>query len=149
MTEHTGRCLCGQVSYKLTAEPVASRVCWCRDCQYLSSNGTVNAIVPTEAIEISGNIGEHTKNADSGNEVRRRFCPQCGSHLFSDSSGRPGLTVVRVGTLDDPSSIKPGSNIWSISAPTWACLDPSLERFDRQAPPLQPPAGKPELARAA
>ncbi|MDP9140788.1 MAG: GFA family protein [Pseudomonadota bacterium] len=143
MTEQTGGCLCGQVSYKLTAEPVASRVCWCRDCQHLSSNGTVNAIVPTAAIEISGNTTEYTSTTDSGNQIRRRFCPQCGSHLFSDSSGRPGLTVVRVGTLDDPSSIKPTVNIWSASAPAWACLDSSLERFDRQAPPLQAPASKP------
>jgi hypothetical protein len=134
MTEYTGRCLCGDISYRLTAEPAVSRICWCRNCQRLASNGTVNAVFPTHAIEISGIPSEYTGAADSGNQVRRRFCPRCGSHLFSDSTGRPGMTVVRLGTLDDPSSIKPTANIWSASAPAWACLDSSLERLERQPP---------------
>ncbi len=144
MTARTGRCLCGHVSYKLTAEPVVSRICWCRDCQHLSSNGTVNAIFPTAAIEISGTTSGYSSAADSGNRITRRFCPQCGSHLFADSTGRPGLTVVRVGTLDEPSSIKPSTNIWGDSAPDWACLDATLERFARQPPPLQPAKRQPD-----
>ncbi|GLS12964.1 MULTISPECIES: GFA family protein [Hydrogenophaga] len=138
MTERTGGCLCGQVRFRLTAEPIASRVCWCKDCQRIASNGTVNLIVPTAAMEISGNLGEYTRTADSGNQVIRRFCPQCGTQLFADSTGRVGATVVRVGTLDDPSSVRPSANIWSSSAPAWACLDSALERVERQPGP--PPA---------
>ena len=137
MSERTGGCLCGQVSYRLSAEPVVSRICWCRDCQHIAANGTVNAIFPTASIEITGTLSEHTKTAASGNQVRRRFCPQCGSHLFADSTGRPQLTVVRVGTLDDPSSIKPVANIWSTSAPAWAHLDAAMECIDHQ--PVSPP----------
>ena len=130
MNIHTGGCLCGQIRYHIKSEPGPSRVCWCKDCQRISSNGTVNVIFPSESIEISGATNQHEKTADSGNMVTRRFCPACGTQLFSDSTGRPGLTVVRVGTLDDPSSIKPTANIWSGSAPSWACLDRSLEFFD-------------------
>lgn len=140
MTERTGGCLCGQVRYRVSAEPVVSRICWCRDCQHISSNGTVNAIFPSSAIEITGDPGEYTSTSDSGNQVRRRFCRNCGSHLFADSTGRAGLTVVRVGTLDDPSSVRPVSNIWTASAPAWACLDPALERAEHQPAPLKPPA---------
>lgn len=131
--------MCGQVRYRLTTDPVIARICWCRDCQHISSNGTVNAIFPTAAIEISGSPGEYTSTADSGNQVRRRFCPRCGCHLFADSTGRPGLTVVRVGTMDDPSSVTPTANIWSSSAPAWACLDSSLERVEHQPSPPQMP----------
>ena len=138
MTDRIGSCLCGQVRYRITAEPVVVRLCWCRDCQRISSNGTVNAVFPTASIEISGKVGEFRRKADSGNEVLRRFCQQCGTQLFSDSSGRPGFTVVRVGTLDDNSSIKPSANIWSASAPKWACLDQGLERIERQPALPQP-----------
>src|SRR5687768_3763524 len=138
MRELTGGCLCGSIRYRLAGEPVVSRICWCRDCQRISSNGTVNAIFPTASIEIEGNPSDYTSEADSGNQVRRRFCPQCGSHLFADNTGRAGLTVVRLGTLDDPSSILPVANIWSSSAPTWACLDPQLQRVAKQPPALQP-----------
>jgi hypothetical protein len=139
MTERTGGCLCGQVRFKVTAEPATVRVCWCRDCQHISGNGTANALFPTPAIEITGSTSEIVRPAESGNLVRRRFCPQCGCHLFADSSGRTGFTVVRIGTLDDPSSIRPLMNIWSSSAPDWACLDPSLERTEKQPTPPKPP----------
>lgn len=135
MSERTGGCLCGAVRYRLGAEPVASRICWCRDCQRLAANGTVNAIFPTAAIEVTGTTAAYTSTADSGNQVHRRFCPKCGSQLFADSSGRPGLTVVRLGTLDDPASVTPSANIWAGSAPDWACLDPTLDRFERQPGP--------------
>lgn len=134
MKTYTGGCLCGQIRYRITSEPGPSRVCWCRDCQRISSNGTVNAIFPSSSIEVSGATGQHHKAADSGNQVIRHFCPACGTQLFSDSTGRPGLTVVRLGTLDEPSLIKPTANIWSASAPNWACLDRSLEVFEGPPP---------------
>ena len=134
MPERTGGCLCGQVRYRITEEPLASRICWCRDCQHIAANGTVNAVFPSASIEVSGTLSTYTRAADSGNQVSRRFCAQCGCHLLSDSSGRPGLTVLRLGTLDDPSSITPSANIWSSSAPGWACLDDSLERIEHGPP---------------
>jgi hypothetical protein len=122
------------------AEPGASRICWCSDCQKLAANGTVNAVFPSDAIEVMGALAQHTKTADSGNQVTRRFCAQCGTQVFSDSSGRPGLTVVRVGTLDEPSAVTPTANIWTASAPDWACINGALEQFEGALPavPAQP-----------
>jgi hypothetical protein len=131
MTERTGSCLCGAVTFKLAAEPVAARICWCRDCQHLAANGTVNLLVPTEALSVTGTLAEHTKTADSGNAVTRQFCPQCGTHLFGLSCARPQFRVVRAGNLSDPSSIQPTVNIFAASAPKWACMDPDMERADQ------------------
>lgn len=141
MTIRTGHCLCGAVHFRLSAEPVAIRVCWCRDCQHISANGTVNLLVPTAALESSGQTSEFTRTAASGNEVQHRFCPSCGCQLFANSSARPQFTVVRAGTLDDPSSVRPTMNIWSCSAPEWACLDSTLQRVDQQ--PTPPQSAKP------
>ena len=139
MTERNGHCLCGAVSFRLTAEPITTRVCWCQDCQHLAANGTVNALVPTNALEISGELSEFISTADSGNQMSRRFCPRCGSHLFSNSSARPQFTVVRAGNFDDPSSVRPVMNIWASSAPQWACIDATLERVEQQpSPPPSP-----------
>lgn len=139
MSERIGGCLCGHVRYRLTADPVASRICWCRDCQRIASNGTANALVASEAIEVTGQTSEFVSTAASGNQVTRRFCPACGTHLFADSSGRPGFTVVRLGTLDEPSSVRPSASIWCASAPAWACVDTRIERVEKQpAPPSQP-----------
>ena len=96
-------------------------------------------LVATTALSYYGLLSEHTKVAASGNEITRQFCPQCGIHLFAKSSARPQLRVVRVGNLDDPSSVTPETNIWASSAPTWACLDQTLTRVEQQpAPPSTP-----------
>ncbi|MBK7354542.1 GFA family protein [Propionivibrio sp.] len=138
MTERTGRCLCGAVNFKLTDEPLATRICWCRDCQHLAANGSVNLLVAADALTVSGTLSEYTKTADSGNVVTRQFCPGCGTHLFAKSSARPQFRVVRAGNLDEPSSIHPDMNIWAASAPSWACLDPRLERVEQQPLPPKP-----------
>lgn len=136
MTERDGSCLCGAVTYRISSEPIVVRICWCRDCQHLSANGAVNIIVPTDSVAVAGELSEFVKTADSGNQIKRRFCLQCGSHLFANSSARPQFTVVRAGSLSDASSIKPTANIWAVSAPRWACMDPFMERIDQQpAPP--------------
>lgn len=138
MTDRTGRCLCGAVTFKLTAEPIASRVCWCRDCQHISANGTVNAVFHADAFHVQGPLTEYAKQADSGNTIARLFCPTCGGHVYGHTSARPNLRVIRVGALDDPSSIAPQQNIWTSSAPRWACLDEAIEQIEGQsAPPPQ------------
>lgn len=140
--QRTGRCLCGQVSYRIDGEPLAVRICWCRDCQHVAGNGTANATFLAASLHVEGTPAEHVKIADSGNALTRRFCAACGSHLWSVSSARAHLVTLRIGTLDDPSSVVPSANIWTVSAPAWARPDPALERFDRQppAPQVAPPA---------
>lgn len=136
MSMTTGGCLCGQVRYAIDAEPGPSRLCWCRDCQRIAANGTANVVFPTSAIAVTGTVSRFHRVADSGNQVTLGFCNQCGTQLFSDSTGRVGLTVVRMGTLDNPSAITPTSNIWASSAPQWACLDESLERREHGPVPV-------------
>ena len=139
MTARTGQCLCGAVTFTTRSEPLAVRVCWCRDCQHLAANGSVNMLVLASDLVVSGALAEHTKPADSGNEVTRQFCPGCGTHLFARSNARPQFRIVRVGNLQDPSSVHPTVNIWVSSAPAWACLDMALEQADYQPqPPAQP-----------
>jgi hypothetical protein len=149
----TGGCFCGAVRFQFDHLPLATRVCWCRDCQYLSSgNASVNAVFRAAGLTSTGTIsvgtisegaiGEFVSRADSGNTMRRRFCPQCGTPLFSQSSARPHLIVVRAGTLDDPELARPGGVIWSASAPSWAFGLSDLERCTGQPPPARlDPAG--------
>lgn len=123
-----GGCQCAAIRYTVDADrPVATRICWCRGCQYRAAgNATVNAIFKSESIKTTGEVSWHEGKADSGNIMRRGFCSQCGTQIFSISSGSPYLTVVRVGTLDDPSLGAPTTIIWTDSAPSWALLDPTL-----------------------
>jgi len=139
MTELNGRCLCGTVNFRITGKPMSTRVCWCKDCQHISANGTVNMLFAADAFTFTGTVSEYTKSADSGNQLTRQFCPTCGTQLFGLSSARPQMRVVRVGNLDNPSLAPPSVNIWTSSAPQWACLDTALENVLRQPVVAAPP----------
>ena len=134
MTEHvTGGCRCGAIRFHFDHPPVAVRACWCRDCQYLSSgNASVSAIFRTAGLTLTGTPAAYESAADSGNTMRRRFCGNCGTPLFSEASDTPDFMVVRAGALDDPALAPPTSTIWTASAPPWGLIDPALPRCDGQ-----------------
>ena len=131
-----GGCLCRAVRYRIGAEPIVSRVCWCRLCQYLAAgNATVNVCFPTAAVAIEGETRDFVSRSDSGNVMHRRFCPACGTPLFSEAEARPHLIYVRAGSLDEPERARPGAIIWSSQAPSWACMNADLPLFTGQPPP--------------
>jgi hypothetical protein len=135
--EITGGCLCRAVRYRISAAPIATRVCWCRLCQYLGAgSGTVNACFPADALSVDGELRDFPSVADSGNVMHRRFCPRCGTQVFSAAEARPPLIFVRAGTLDDPEVVRPAATIWTSQAPTWACIDATLPQAAAQPPPV-------------
>ena len=82
----TGGCLCGAVRFRSTAAPIATRYCWCRDCQGFAAGGaTVNVIFSSNAVTIEGPTTDYASTADSGNRMHRRFCPSCGTPLFIEA----------------------------------------------------------------
>lgn len=130
-------CLCGAVRIRIDAEPMAARACWCRLCQYLGGgSGTVNVCFPTEAVTTTGEVSWYDSIADSGNAMRRGFCPECGTPLFSLANSRPHLTFIRAGALDDPSLIGPQATIWTAEAPDWACISEDVPSYPAQIPPV-------------
>lgn len=136
----TGRCLCGAVRFQFDSPPVLTRACWCRDCQYLSSgSASINLIFASSSLTVSGPTTEYLSRADSGNMMRRRFCPTCGTPLFSEAIRRPDFLVVRAGALDDPEIGRPASIIWTASAPRWGFTDPNLPSFERHVEAVPDP----------
>jgi len=132
----SGSCLCKAVRYRAATPPIVTRACWCRLCQRIGAgSGTVSAAFLRRDLEIEGETKDYVSIADSGSVMHRRFCPSCGVHLFSEAEPRPHIVFVRVGTFDDPELARPAVTIWAASAPSWACIDGALPRFEGQAPP--------------
>jgi hypothetical protein len=136
MSTITGRCLCGNVSWRASAGPITTRVCWCRLCQAIGAgSATVNACFRVEDVAIEGEVSDYESVADSGARMHRRFCPRCGVHLFSEAEPRPHLIFIRVGTMDDREAVRPEATIWTREAPSWACIAEDIPRLEGQAPP--------------
>ena len=132
----TGGCRCGAVRYTATAEPLATRTCWCRDCQYVAAgSATVNMVFRSETVTLSGPLTAYESTADSGSRMTRRFCARCGTPVTSAAASRPHLVILRAGTLDEPARVRPSMTIWTDSAPPWACIDERLPKVAKQPPP--------------
>jgi hypothetical protein len=136
----TGGCRCGAVRYTIDAsEPLFTRHCWCRDCQYIGAGaGTVNVFFPSETVKVEGALSEDVSAAASGNLMHRHFCPACGTPVFTQTEARRQYLGVRAGTLDDPELGKPQMAIWVGSAPSWAALEDGIPHEPKQAPPPKP-----------
>jgi hypothetical protein len=132
----TGGCLCGAVRYECTGEPVFSLLCHCRDCQRQSGSAYAAAVrVPATAFRVTqGEPKHYIKLADSGNQVTRAFCLECGCMLFLRVSARPDLVGIRVGTLDDPSWFRPQADIFVKSAQSWDYLNPHIPKYAAYPP---------------
>jgi len=132
----TGGCLCGAVRYESSGDPGFALLCHCRDCQRQSGSAYAAGLrVPAAGFRVTkGEPKNYVKAADSGNEITRAFCPDCGSMLFLRVSAKPDLVAIRVGTLDDPSGFQPAADIFVKSAQPWDYMNPNLPKYSTYPP---------------
>ena len=130
-----GSCLCGNVHYTVNAAPVFTGKCYCHDCQKESGTGHSTAVaVPKAALSVEGITHDFTKRADSGGEVTRFFCSNCGTTLFVESSGTPDLKIIRAGTLDEPFAVEVDMAVFCSSQQAWDRPSEGMTQFERMPP---------------
>lgn len=132
-TTSTGGCACGAVRYAISADPVMSANCYCRDCQKASGGAMASVmLVPKSAFRLTkGELKFHTVAGESGKDVSRGFCASCGAPMTTRLGVMPDVVVVKAGSLDDPAIFKPTMNIFLASAPPWAPVAKELQNFDK------------------
>lgn len=133
---YTGGCACGAIRYEISAEPMASNDCQCRDCQRKSGtgHGSYMTFPSRKDVTLTGKATHWDLVADSGNKKTRAFCPTCGSPVYLTFSAWPELFTIHAGSLDDPSRYKPQAVTYSVRGHAWDHLDPALPKFDRMPP---------------
>lgn len=135
MSEHTGGCACGAIRFRITAPLMGVGICHCTDCQK-TSGGPPNyvALAPNTAFEITqGKPKIYITKGDSGEDVGRAFCPECGSPLWTVLADAP-FTPVKLGALDDSSDLKPELHIYVSSAARWHLMHEGLPTFPKMPP---------------
>jgi hypothetical protein len=126
-----GGCACGEIRYECSAEPLLSEICYCRDCQRSGGNASAALLFMPAAnfTLISGSPKYYRVTATSGYPLDRGFCPQCGSPLVVKPHWTRDLIIIVAASLDDPGGFRPQIEMWTRSAPPWACLHPTLPKI--------------------
>lgn len=115
----TGECFCGQITIEAQADTDKVIACHCTDCQKFSGAPFRPVIIiPSEDIQISGEVKEFQKIADSGNARLQGFCSDCGTQLYATDMDKSVFNV-RTGCLDQQASLEPKKHIFGKSTPSW------------------------------
>lgn len=131
-----GGCQCGAIRYEVSGQPIFASQCHCRDCQRASGSACVATVrMPVAGFRITrGTPKRYVSRADSGNEVIRAFCGDCGSPLYSQVSARPDRIGIRATSLDDPSWFHAEADIFVKSAQPWDHMDPAIPKYASYPP---------------
>ena len=98
---HTGRCLCGAVSFEVAADLKAPDACHCTMCRRVSGHYWASTNVKRGDFTLHGE--DHVRWYQSTDKVRRGFCDTCGSALFWDPVEHP-IIAIAMGAFDKPTS---------------------------------------------
>ena len=129
-----GGCLCGQVRYEVTGDPLAVVLCHCTNCQKQSGSAfSINMIGVSDQIKLQGKLATYADKSDSGDPVNRNFCKTCGSPIYSEILAQGNLIALKVGSLDDPHDLEPQSQFWCISKQDWLSLDTEIPALQRNS----------------
>jgi hypothetical protein len=111
-----GGCRCGRVRYRVALDGLPRvYACHCLDCQTWSGSAfSTQFILPEGQLEVTGEPALFELTSPDGSRTsRQRGCPVCFTRVYNTNTRRPGLAVVRAGTLDDSDQLAIVAHIWA------------------------------------
>jgi hypothetical protein len=129
----TGGCLCGACRFEHRGAVGPANYCHCADCRRATGSAfNVGVRLDRAGFQMTQGTPEaFTKLGESGRELSRHFCGDCGSPLFTSSPSHPDWIFVKAGALDDPTLVKPEYESWTSSEVPWARPSLGLARYAR------------------
>lgn len=127
-----GGCSCGEVRYRLTADPLFVHCCHCLNCQRQTGSAfVVNVLIEADRVELLAGEPQAVDVPRDGDAPPQQIfrCPTCQIAVYSTYS-KSGVRFVRAGTLDDPASVEPDVHIFTRSKLPWVVLPEDVPTFD-------------------
>lgn len=134
-----GQCTCGNIRYRLNAQPLVVHCCHCRWCQRETGSAFVlNALIETDRLDVlTGEPDAVPVPSESGNGQIIFRCPTCKVAVWSVYPGAgPQFLFVRAGTLDAPDLCPPDVHIYTENKQGWIALPddrPVFEKYYRRS----------------
>jgi len=133
--DYVGGCLCGAIRYRFAGPVRFVSQCCCKDCQKATGTGHTTIIGILKAqLALEGMPKTYTCSGDTGGEVTRHFCGNCGGRLYTSGTLPGEVIMIQAGSLDDPGQVSPQSVIYVKDAVHWDRFDPDLPKFEAMQP---------------
>jgi hypothetical protein len=127
----TGGCLCGDIRYEISGEPLFVAHCCCKDCQKATGAGHTTIMgVTVDQLHIKGEPKVYASKGGSGGAILRHFCANCGGRLYTAGDTVGDVRIVQCGSLDDPNQVKPMRIVYAKDRISWDYMDPSLPAYE-------------------
>ena len=130
----SGGCYCGAVRYESRGKLLRFVNCHCPDCRKFSGSAFASVLAAEdEGFRVTSGA-DRLVAYESSPGKHRSFCRTCGCHVFARADARPGLVMIRAGTLDDDPGMKPQCHIWVKAKAPWHDIGDALPRFEEGMP---------------
>jgi hypothetical protein len=127
-----GTCRCGQVHFRIGAQPILTSACHCKGCQRMSASAfSLSVMIPAKGFEVIR--GEPVIGGMHNPDLRHFFCPRCMSWMFTRF--HPEFVNVRVTMLNDVSWFAPFMETWTKTRLPWVTT-PAVHRY-AEFPPIE------------
>mgnify|MGYP000485754790 CR=1 FL=1 len=123
-----GACLCGAVQVSVTASPLLTLACHCRDCQKLTASAySLTAMFPEAAFSYGGELIKGGRHSEGRTHY---FCKSCLNFVFSKIAGAEQRINLRLSVLDDAALFEPFVEVMTEEKMPWATV-PATHSFAR------------------
>jgi hypothetical protein len=131
-TEHSGRCQCGAVTYRVRGNMRDVIVCHCGQCQ--RNHGHAPGYSAARKSELTVEGEDDLAWYRSSEEARRGFCRKCGSSLFWASEERDTVSIT-AGSLNPPTGLKTVLHIMTADKRDYYDIADGVPQVEGRSPP--------------
>jgi hypothetical protein len=107
-------------------------MCHCNACKRRTGSAFgVQARFGREQVSASGRATTYVRVGDSGGRATFHFCPECGSTVYWELEGLPGVVAIAVGAFGDPAFPPPKVSVYEELRHPWASMpELAIERHE-------------------
>ena len=131
MTQRLAACSCGQLTARVTGDPVRVSICHCLACQRRSGSVFAEqARYPRSGVVTSGRSTVYTRTGDEGTRAHFHFCATCGTTVFYEMEALPEFIAIPVGAFADPTFPTPNVSVYESRKHAWVVPPADAEHYD-------------------